>query len=71
MATVLTVYCDHCGVTILDDRVTLDLRCGNLRTRRPTVDLCPKCSAEFDAWLVIGIAKAKAEKTAIEAESVF
>ena len=50
MITVI-VHCDRCGAEIMADRTALDVRCGPLRSRRETIDLCPGCVQTFSTWL--------------------
>jgi hypothetical protein len=52
MATQLTVTCDKCGCTIVNDRTAfVDVRCGPLHVRRPTLDFCRPCLEQLTAWL--------------------
>jgi hypothetical protein len=47
----LTVTCDRCGTEILTDRTVFDVRCGPLRARRESLDLCTDCLPVFLEWL--------------------
>lgn len=52
--TILTVFCDKCGETILENRTVFDIRAGAMRARRETIDLCDDCCRALDEWLRAG-----------------
>jgi hypothetical protein len=45
------VFCDRCSERILEGRTLMKLAAGPERLKRPTVDLCSDCLAEFTGWL--------------------
>lgn len=49
--TRIEVYCDKCSSIIVEDRLCLDVRCGEFRQRKPTIDLCCSCERLFQRWL--------------------
>lgn len=53
MSSTITVSCDKCGDTILENRIQYEVRVGPLRQRRPQVDLCAACARMLDAWLAV------------------
>ena len=44
------VTCHNSGCTIDNDRTVFDVRCGSLRSRRPTLDFCRPCLEPLAAW---------------------
>jgi hypothetical protein len=44
-------FCDWCGEPILADRTTFEVATGPERLRRPQLDLCGSCAAEFWTWV--------------------
>jgi hypothetical protein len=55
----LTVVCDRCCEQIFSGRSAFDLRCGPLKNRVDSFDVCTDCSEELVAWL--GLAGQAAE----------
>ena len=43
----IRVFCDRCAERVTSDRAELRTRCGPLRLKRPTIDLCDRCQT----WL--------------------
>lgn len=51
MASHIIVTCDKCSCEIVSNRLCFDVRSGQLRHRRPQVDLCTDCAKLFEAWI--------------------
>lgn len=54
MTVEIRVTCSRCGVKLLDDRITYQVRVGHVRQPKPAVDFCASCHDAFQAWLARG-----------------